>query len=57
MQTCGPSAAVPKPALPPNREVCHDLAAALVEAIEDGKMNTAAFVKARTALAQTCAPR
>jgi hypothetical protein len=58
VRTCGPASAVPKPATPPpNRDACHDLAAALVDAIEDGKMNTAAFVKARTDFARACAPR
>jgi len=60
IDTCGPSAAKaqPKPGPPPPaRDACHDLAAALVDLIEDGKMNTAAFAKARSDFALACAPR
>jgi hypothetical protein len=60
VDTCGLSAAKaqPKPgAAPPARDGCHDLAAALVDLIEDGKMNTAAFAKARADFAQACPPR
>jgi hypothetical protein len=39
------------------RAGCHDLAAAMVDLIEDEKLNTAAFAKARDAFAQTCPPR
>jgi hypothetical protein len=59
VDTCGPASLkpAPKPNPPPPRAPCHNLAAAVVDLIEDGKMNTAAFVKARTAFAQACAPR
>ncbi|MGA8651190.1 MAG: hypothetical protein WB677_11300 [Xanthobacteraceae bacterium] len=40
-----------------HRDACHDLAAALVDLIEDGKLNTAAFVKARDDVALACPPR
>jgi hypothetical protein len=58
VNTCGPLAPAPNPKdPPPNRAGCHDLAAALVDLIEDEKLNTAAFAKARDAFAQTCPPR
>jgi hypothetical protein len=59
VNTCGPMAQAPQPAAPPsnNRDACHDLAAALVDLIEDGKMNTPAFVKARSDFAVACPPR
>jgi hypothetical protein len=58
VNTCGPVATAPAPsAPPPGRDACHDLAVALVDLIEDGKMNTAAFVKARGDVALACAPR
>ena len=60
VNNCGPAAtkAEPKPAAPPpGRDACHDLAAALVDLIEDGKMNTKAFVEAHGRFAQACPPR
>jgi hypothetical protein len=39
------------------RAGCHDLAAAMVDLIEDEKLNTAAFTRARDAFAQACPPR
>jgi hypothetical protein len=42
---------------PPSRAGCRDLAMAMVDLIEDGKMNTKAFVKARDDFAGTCPPR
>jgi hypothetical protein len=60
VNTCGPpapNAGSKLGAPPPGRDACHDLAAALVDLIEDGKMNTAAFVKARGDFAVACAPR
>ncbi|MGA8320854.1 MAG: hypothetical protein WB774_08560 [Xanthobacteraceae bacterium] len=56
VNTCGPAA----PALPaaaPDRSACDDLATAMTDLIGDDKMNTAGFIKARTAFAQSCAPR
>jgi hypothetical protein len=64
VNTCGPATAAPaqaqpQPALPSpsGRAACHDLAVAMTDIIEDDKMNTAAFVKARAAFGQSCAPR
>jgi hypothetical protein len=60
VDTCGPPAsnAQSKPgATPPGRVACRDLAAALVDLIEDGKMNTTVFVEARGRFAQACPPR
>jgi hypothetical protein len=58
VNTCGPVATAPAPSVPPpHRDACHDLAVALVELIEDGKMDTATFVKARGDFALACAPR
>jgi hypothetical protein len=56
VNTCGP--AVPaQQAAAPDRSACDDLATAMTDLIEDDKMNTANFVKARNAFAQSCAPR
>jgi hypothetical protein len=60
VNTCGPPApaaasTAPQPA--PDRTACHDLASAMTDIIEDDKMNAPAFVKARSAFAQSCAPR
>ena len=58
VSTCGLVSPVPKPKdPPPGRAGCHDLAASMVDLIEDEKLNTAAFVKARDTFAQTCPPR
>jgi hypothetical protein len=57
--TCGPPAgeAESQRGAPPGRVACHDLAAALVDLIEDGRMNSRAFVETRDRFAQTCPPR
>jgi hypothetical protein len=57
-QTCGP-VAQGKPASSPveDRATCRDRALAMLDAIEDGKMNTQGFVRARNRFAQSCAPR
>jgi hypothetical protein len=58
VNTCGLIAPAPQPKNPhPSRASCHDLAAAMVDLIEDEKFNTGDFVKARNAFAQTCPPR
>jgi hypothetical protein len=58
VDTCGPVAAITRPkAAPMSRDACHDLAAAMVDLIEDEKMNSAAFVKARSDFALACPPR
>ena len=60
VNTCGPAAAAPRPATPPSpsgRTQCHDLAAAMVDLIEDEKMDSAAFVRVGDAFAAACAPK
>ncbi|HEY2463164.1 MAG TPA: hypothetical protein VGI32_03830 [Steroidobacteraceae bacterium] len=60
VNTCGPAsppAPAAQPATPPDRTTCDNLAAAMNDIIEDDKMNTPAFLKARSAFAQSCAPR
>jgi hypothetical protein len=58
VNACGPTSPAVTPGRPqPTRDACHDLAAALVDLIEDGKMSTTAFVKARSDFAVACAPR
>lgn len=59
VNSCGPAAqaAPAQPAANSNRAACDDLATAMTDLIEDDKMNTPDFVKARTAFAQSCAPR
>ena len=59
VNSCGPPApaALSQTAAPPNRTACDDLASVMTDLIEDDKMNTADFVKARMAFAQSCAPR
>lgn len=58
VNSCGPPSHPAKTtAPPPSRDACRDLAAALVDLIEDGNMNTAAFVKARGDFAVACGPR
>jgi hypothetical protein len=56
VETCGPIAPAPKEP-PPSRAACRDLAMAMVDLVEDGKMNTKAFVKARDDFALACPPR
>jgi hypothetical protein len=59
VNSCGPAVPVApsQPAAASNRAACDDLATAMTGLIEDDKMNTPDFVKARTAFAQSCAPR
>ncbi len=58
VNTCGPAAQRPAaPPSPPGRARCHDLAAAMVDLIEDDKMGSAKFTAARHTFAATCAPR
>jgi hypothetical protein len=55
---CGPAApAAPSQSAAADRRACDDLASAMTDLIEDDKMNTPDFVKARSAFAQSCAPR
>ena len=55
-RTCGP-AGMPSAQPPSAREECGKLALAVLDAIEDGKINTQGFVHARTRFALSCAPR
>jgi hypothetical protein len=58
VKSCGPASRPAKTAAPPpSRDQCHALAAALVDLIEDDRMNTAAFVEARGDFAAACGPR
>jgi hypothetical protein len=57
VNTCGPAAGAKQPPPPQSRAACHDLAAALVDLIEDDRMDTAAFAGARGTFARTCPPR
>jgi hypothetical protein len=59
INSCGPPApaAPTQPAAASNRAACDDFASAMTDLIEDDKMNTPDFAKARNAFAQTCAPR
>jgi hypothetical protein len=60
VNTCGPAATAPRPApppSPPDRAKCHDLAATLVDLIEDDAMDSAKFAAARDAFAAACAPK
>lgn len=54
VQTCG-SAGTARSA-PVARSACRDLARKLLDTIEDGKMNTPAFVRVRDAFRVSCAP-
>ncbi|MBN8990168.1 MAG: hypothetical protein J0H42_18130 [Rhizobiales bacterium] len=56
VQTCGP-AGMPSAQPPSPREECRKLALAMLDAIEDNKINTQGFVHARTRFATSCAPR
>jgi len=55
-QTCGP-AGMPSAQPPSPREECGKLALAVLDAIEENKVNTQGFVHARTRFALSCAPR
>jgi hypothetical protein len=56
-QTCGPVAKA-RDVTPPasGRAACRELALAVLDVLENGKMTTPAFVRARDVFAQTCAP-
>jgi hypothetical protein len=58
--TCGPASPIKRPTAPPSpvgRAQCSALAAAMVDLIEDDKMESAEFVRAREAFADACTPR
>lgn len=61
VSSCGPEGGAseppPSPAPSQSRAACHDLAAAMVDLIEDDKMDSAEFAHARNAFARACAPR
>ena len=57
VQTCGPATGAPSASPPSPREDCGKLALAVLDVIEDGKINTQGFVAARTRFALSCAPR
>jgi hypothetical protein len=57
VQTCGPTGAARTPVAARERSTCRDLALKVLDTIEDGKMNTQAFVQARETFAKSCAPR
>jgi hypothetical protein len=58
VNSCGPAAPASTSQSPrADRAACDHLASAMTDLIEDDKMNTADFVKARSAFAQSCAPR
>jgi hypothetical protein len=60
VNTCGPATTAPRPAAPPSppeRARCHDLAAALVDLIEDDAMDSAKFAATRDTFGAACAPK
>ena len=54
-QTCGPVAKAREMTASP-RASCGKLALAVLDAIEEGKINTPVFVRARDVFAASCAP-
>jgi len=56
VKTCGP-AGMPSAQPPSARADCPKLARAMLDAIEEGKINAQGFVRARTRFAMSCAPR
>lgn len=57
VNTCGAVATAPHPAAPPDRARCHDLAATMVDLIEDDTIDSAQFAQVRERFDDTCAPR
>jgi len=60
VNTCGPAAKAPRPATPPSpagRAQCRDLAATMVDIIEDDAMDSPKFAATRDMFAATCGPR
>ena len=57
VQTCGPATGATSASPPSPREDCGKLAVAVLNLIEDGKINTQGFVAARTRFALSCAPK
>lgn len=56
VETCGPSPARASGSTQINQAVCRQLAQPMLDAIEDGKMNTQTFTRARDNFARSCAP-
>ena len=56
VQRCGPAGA-PSAQAPIGRKECSKLVLAMLDAIEEGKINTQGFVHARTRFAVSCTPR
>lgn len=57
VQRCGPATDAPSASAPSPRKDCGNLAVAVLDIIEDDKMDTQGFVAARTRFALSCAPR
>jgi hypothetical protein len=60
VNTCGPAGTAPRSGTPPSlpvRAQCRDLAAAMVDLIEDDAMESAKFSATRDAFAAACAPK
>ena len=57
VQRCGPATDAPSASAPSPRKDCGNLAVAVLDIIEDDKINTQGFVAARTRFALSCAPR
>lgn len=56
VETCGPSPARASGSPQINQAACRKLVQPMLDAIEDGKMNTQAFVQVRNNFARSCAP-
>lgn len=56
VETCGPSPARASGSPQINQAACRKLVQPMLDAIEDGKMNTQAFVQIRNNFARACAP-
>ncbi len=60
VNTCGPATTAPRPvapSTPPDRARCRELAAAVVDLIEDDRMDSAEFAQTRDHFAIGCGPR
>jgi hypothetical protein len=57
IETCGPSPARASGSSQINRAACRKLVQPMLDAIEDGKINTQSFVQVRNNFARSCAPK
>ena len=57
VETCGPSPARASGSPQINQAACRQLAQPMLDAIEDGKMNTQVFVQVRNNFARSCVPK